>query len=147
MTRRRGLPPDRQHRYQRSVGLKSRPPTKPAGPRSISTPGLSYPWISASGLGHRHRLTTPACASGASKHAPPAVLNSRNRVGPNRRTSAARLHAHVQCPDGEAKFWLEPAIALAQNHGLSEQPLRAAKLLIEGHVGEIRSAWQEHFAG
>ena len=58
-----------------------------------------------------------------------------------------RMHVHVQCPDGEAKFWLEPVIAQAQNHGLSEQQLRAAKLLIAGHAGEIRSAWKKHFGG
>ena len=59
----------------------------------------------------------------------------------------ARMHVHVQCPDGETKFRLEPAIAQAQNHGLSERQLRAVKLLIEGHVGEIRGAWQKHFGG
>ena len=58
-----------------------------------------------------------------------------------------RVHVHVQCPDGEAKFWLEPLMTLAQNHGLSEQQLRAAKSLIEGHAGEIRGAWQKHFGG
>ena len=58
-----------------------------------------------------------------------------------------RMHVHVQCPDGEAKFWLEPAIAQAQNHGLSEQQLRTAKSLIEAHAGEIRSAWKKHFGG
>jgi hypothetical protein len=26
-----------------------------------------------------------------------------------------RRHVHVQTPDGEAKFWLEPEIQLAQN--------------------------------
>jgi hypothetical protein len=50
------------------------------------------------------------------------------------------MHVHVQCPDGEAKFWLEPAIAQAQNHGLGEQQLRTVKSLIEAHAGEIRSA-------
>ena len=30
----------------------------------------------------------------------------------------SRMHVHVQSPDGEAKFWLEPTIALAHNHGL-----------------------------
>jgi hypothetical protein len=30
------------------------------------------------------------------------------------------MHVHAQCPDGEAKFWLEPTIALAHNYGLSE---------------------------
>lgn len=55
------------------------------------------------------------------------------------------MHVHVQCPDGEAKFWLEPAIALAQNQGLTQQQLRAVQELAEGHFDEIRSAWQKHF--
>ena len=55
------------------------------------------------------------------------------------------MHVHVQCPDGEAKFWLEPAIALAQNQGLTQQQLRAVQELVEGHFDEIRSAWQKHF--
>ncbi len=56
-----------------------------------------------------------------------------------------RIHVHVTCPDGEAKFWLEPAVALAQNHGLSDQQVRAAQRLVEEHIGEIRSAWTKHF--
>ncbi len=56
-----------------------------------------------------------------------------------------RIHVHVTCPDGEAKFWLEPAVALAQNHGLSDQQVRAAQHLVEEHIGEIRSAWTKHF--
>jgi hypothetical protein len=55
------------------------------------------------------------------------------------------MHVHVQCPDGEAKFWLEPAIAVAQNQGLTQQQLRAVQELVEGHFDEIRSAWQKHF--
>lgn len=30
-----------------------------------------------------------------------------------------RMHIHVQGPRGEAKYWMEPAIELAQNYGLS----------------------------
>jgi Domain of unknown function (DUF4160) len=56
-----------------------------------------------------------------------------------------RIHVHVQCPDGEAKFWLEPAVAVAQNHGLTEQQVRTAQRLVEEHIGEIRSAWTKHF--
>ena len=56
-----------------------------------------------------------------------------------------KSHVHVQCPDGEAKFWLEPVVALAQNHGLSDQQVRAAQRLVEEHIGEIRSAWTKHF--
>jgi len=58
-----------------------------------------------------------------------------------------RLHVHVQCPDGEAKFWLEPQVALAQNLGLSQRQLKAAHSLVESHADEIRSAWRTHFGG
>jgi hypothetical protein len=34
-----------------------------------------------------------------------------------------RMHVHVSHPDGEAKYWLEPSISLAQNFGLSAQHL------------------------
>jgi hypothetical protein len=30
-----------------------------------------------------------------------------------------RMHVHVSCGNGEAKFWLEPDIELARNAGLS----------------------------
>jgi hypothetical protein len=32
-----------------------------------------------------------------------------------------RAHVHVTCPDGEAKFWLEPVVSVAANAGLSEK--------------------------
>ncbi len=59
----------------------------------------------------------------------------------------ARMHVHVQCPDGEAKFWLEPRIALAQNLGLPVQQVRRAQSLVERHADEIRDAWRKHFGG
>ena len=55
------------------------------------------------------------------------------------------MHVHAQCPDGEAKFWLEPTIALADNYGLSDQQVRTAQQLVEAHADEIRSAWRKHF--
>lgn len=55
------------------------------------------------------------------------------------------MHVHVECSDGEAKFWLEPAVALAQNYGMSEQQVRAAQDLVEAHADEIRAAWKKHF--
>jgi len=55
------------------------------------------------------------------------------------------MHVHVHCSDGEAKFWIEPRIEVAQNVGLKERQLRAAQALVEGHVDEIRRAWQQHF--
>ena len=34
-----------------------------------------------------------------------------------------RPHVHVQGSSGEAKFWLDPQVELAENHGLSPQVL------------------------
>ena len=45
-----------------------------------------------------------------------------------------RMHVHVYSPDGEAKFWLEPTIELAQNFGMAEHQLRSALALIEIHA-------------
>ena len=55
------------------------------------------------------------------------------------------MHVHVVCADGEAKFWIEPVIELAQNYGLSDKDVRAISSLIEEHEHGIRSAWQQHF--
>ena len=52
-----------------------------------------------------------------------------------------RMHVHVQCADGEAKFWIEPRIEAAQNIGMSDRRLRAAQQLVETHVDEIRRVW------
>jgi hypothetical protein len=36
----------------------------------------------------------------------------------------SRRQVHVVSGDGEAKFWLEPEVALARNHGLRGAQLR-----------------------
>jgi len=46
---------------------------------------------------------------------------------------------------GEAKFWIDPEIELAQNYGMSKRTIGAALRLIREHEHEIRSAWKEHF--
>ena len=56
-----------------------------------------------------------------------------------------QLHIHVQSPDGEAKFWIEPCIELARNYELSAQDLSRALQLVVDHEQEIRDAWHEHF--
>lgn len=57
-----------------------------------------------------------------------------------------RLHVHVQGPHGEAKFWIEPTIELAQHAGLSRQEISAALRLIQEHEHDIRRAWHQHFS-
>lgn len=56
-----------------------------------------------------------------------------------------RMHVHVYCGDGEAKFWLEPEIELARNYSLSRQQLKVIENIIEERQNEIRNAWQKYF--
>lgn len=58
-----------------------------------------------------------------------------------------RLHIHVQCSDGEAKFGLAPEIELAYNYNLKRKQLRAIEAIIEHHFQEIVDAWHDHFGG
>ena len=56
-----------------------------------------------------------------------------------------RIHVHVESPDGEAKFWLEPEIEIARNYRLTEKDLGRVRELILQHEDEIRDAWHRHF--
>ena len=56
-----------------------------------------------------------------------------------------RMHIHVRHASGEAKFWLEPKVEIAENYGLGSRHVNIAVRLIEEHEDEIRSAWQDHF--
>ncbi len=56
-----------------------------------------------------------------------------------------RIHVHVSHPDGEAKFWLTPAVELASQTGLAVHVLNEAKQLVEDHLEEIADAWHRHF--
>lgn len=55
------------------------------------------------------------------------------------------MHIHVQNQNGEAKFWFEPGIELAQHTGLSEREINQALRLVKEHENEIRAAWLKHF--
>jgi uncharacterized protein DUF4160 len=55
------------------------------------------------------------------------------------------MHIHVHGQAGEAKFWIEPRIELAQNYGLGDTELNVVRKLIEEHENEIRNAWDRHF--
>jgi len=58
-----------------------------------------------------------------------------------------RMHVHVTCADGEAKFWLEPTVSIGVETGLSKHILRNIQDIIKEHEDEIRSAWEKHFQG
>ncbi len=56
-----------------------------------------------------------------------------------------RMHVHVVSGDGEAKWWLEPDLELAKNHGYNLQQLKEVESLVEDHRDELISAWKQHF--
>jgi hypothetical protein len=56
-----------------------------------------------------------------------------------------RIRVHVASSDGEAKFWLEPDMALAENHGIPSRELGALQKMVKTHEQDIRIAWQSHF--
>lgn len=58
-----------------------------------------------------------------------------------------RMHVHVQSADGDAKFWLEPEIELAMQHGLPLHRVSEIRRLVEEHQDEIRDAWRQHIGG
>ncbi len=57
----------------------------------------------------------------------------------------SRRHVHIQTPDGVAKFWIEPTIALADAHHIKPAILKRLDALVREHEDEIRSAWNTHF--
>jgi hypothetical protein len=56
-----------------------------------------------------------------------------------------RMHVHVHCADGEAKYWLEPSVKLAGNYGLSARQLAKIQNIIEARENELINAWNFHF--
>jgi hypothetical protein len=56
-----------------------------------------------------------------------------------------RIHVHVVSEKGEAKFWLEPVIALADYIGYSKREIVDIERVINEHRKEIEKAWQRHF--
>jgi hypothetical protein len=56
-----------------------------------------------------------------------------------------RMHVHVSSSEGEAKFWLEPTIALASYHQFNEKELNEIQKVIEERKNEIKKEWKRHF--
>ncbi len=56
-----------------------------------------------------------------------------------------RMHVHVQSPDGLAKFWLEPIVALADVYLLTAKELARIDQIVKEHQDEFIDAWHRHF--
>jgi hypothetical protein len=57
----------------------------------------------------------------------------------------ARKHVHIEGANGEAKFWLEPDIRLANSHGFSRQQLVRIGEMVKEHQHELIRAWDAFF--
>jgi hypothetical protein len=56
-----------------------------------------------------------------------------------------RMHVHVMSPEGEAKFWLEPIVSLAEHKGLNRKQLTTIQKIVEERQDEIRASWRRYF--
>ena len=72
------------------------------------------------------------------------------RTGPYRfffnSREESRMHVHVSMPDGTAKFWLEPIVALADYYNLPARKLRKIESIVQEHQEEFKNAWHRHFS-
>ena len=56
-----------------------------------------------------------------------------------------RMHVHVSSSTGEAKYWIEPMVALADYCGYSTRELKQIQKVVEEHAEEIEKSWKKHF--
>ena len=54
-------------------------------------------------------------------------------------------HIHVETPDGECKFWLDP-VRLARNKGIAPQNIRQIERLIFEHGDILEEKFHEYFS-
>lgn len=55
------------------------------------------------------------------------------------------MHVHVSSSDGEAKFWIEPIVALAYHYQFTEKQLNEIQKVVEEKKNEIKKEWKKHF--
>jgi hypothetical protein len=55
------------------------------------------------------------------------------------------MHIHISSPDGEAKFWIEPMVALSDYRGFSDKQLGELAKVVDEHAQEIKKNWKKHF--
>ena len=56
-----------------------------------------------------------------------------------------RMHVHITCADGEAKFWLEPIVSLERYYKLNSKRLNEIQKIVEAHKSEIIKEWEKYF--
>ena len=56
-----------------------------------------------------------------------------------------RMHVHIECEYGEAKFWVDPIVSLADYVGLNKNKLSEIQKIVEENRDEIIQSWKKHF--
>ncbi len=55
------------------------------------------------------------------------------------------MHIHVVSEKGEAKFWLEPILSLADYAGYHTKEIKEIERTVREHRDQIEEAWKRHF--
>jgi len=56
------------------------------------------------------------------------------------------MHIHMRDPEGEAKFWLEPTVYLADSDGFDARSLRELRDQVIANAELMARTWNDHFA-
>lgn len=56
-----------------------------------------------------------------------------------------RVHIHIECEHGEAKFWIEPIVALNTYYKLKPHQLNEIQRIVEKQKDEIIKEWKKYF--
>jgi hypothetical protein len=56
------------------------------------------------------------------------------------------IHIHVRSANGDAKFWIRPAVRLADSDGYDARELRDLTQVVIAHADLIERSWNEYFA-
>ena len=64
----------------------------------------------------------------------------------NEGNSREPAHVHARSADGEAKFWLQPEVRVAECDGFDARTLRELIRVVEQNTELIERAWHEYFA-
>jgi Domain of unknown function (DUF4160) len=56
-------------------------------------------------------------------------------------------HMHVDRESRSTKFWLDPDVTLATNHGFSRRELRDIERIMRAHLETLRHEWDAFCSG
>jgi hypothetical protein len=106
---------------------------------SVQVAGLNQPLVNAVRIDKKNELVYIVTMS-------PTIFREKGYRFYFLSNEEPRIHVHVTCDKGEAKFWLEPIVTLATSFGLNPRKLSELQKIIEEHENDIVKAWRKHFS-